>query len=152
MLKLKILLPIGLVLIVCVVFSNHQSQAIEKLTDAEIAGIIVGGPVTECADCSQPNCWGGGCSYFYDPVGGHMCKDLDGLWTTEMSNCNGSGFKSPFCHILTLKNCHWHQTFFKNPNASCFESTECEDFHTLNTETITQSYDECTETESNPHL
>lgn len=135
------------------------SRAAVMVSDAELDGIVVGGPVTQCADCSCPQCYDTACSEYYDPVGGWMCKDVDGHLFSENCACDGWGFSSPYCHVLTWEACWTPRTFHKTPEFPCLHvdpilgiPTLCTG-HALNSSGPDQNaYQECTETDSDPHL
>lgn len=153
----------GFALIVCGLVFIPQSQATIRVnvSDKDISGIVVGGPISTCADCACPNCWGTMCySAGYDPLIGYMCEDKDAWNFHEDCNCDGWGFKSPYCHILTLVDCTETNVYQKNPDSSCIVvdpqfgiRMPCSSggHSYLGSTTDPQTYDECTETSSNPH-
>ncbi|MHC4396358.1 MAG: hypothetical protein ACYS1A_11955 [Planctomycetota bacterium] len=152
---------VGLLIIVCVLTFVPSAQASVEVSDAELDCIIVGGPVSACSDCACPNCTNVGCSYAgSDPLGGDMCKDIDGMFGKEKCNCGGWFFESPYCHILTEVLCRQRHKYWKNPAASCtvlhpitglpVSCTAAGHGSPIST-TNEYSYDECTETDSDPH-
>jgi hypothetical protein len=142
-------------LIGCGLLLARQSPAAVKLSNAEIAGIIVGGPVTCNDDCSCPNCYDVPClPGGSDPWLGRLCVDEDGWLFHEDCNCDGWGSTSPYCHILTLRNCYYWRWFRKNPLVPCDQDGRwtCNFYHGSPVGSrVDQKYDECTETSSNPH-
>lgn len=151
----------GLSLLVYGLVSAGPKPSAAILPDAEIDRIIVGGPVTECADCSCPNCWGSMCGDGgWDDLAGWLCKDVDAWNWHEDCNCNGWGFTSPYCHVLTEVDCLEYNTYQKSAYSNCtvvdprsgLPMPCASGGHTfLGTSDPTRTYDECTETDSNPH-
>ena len=155
----RIKFTVGSLLIVCALAFTPQAQAAMEVSDAELDCIIVGGPVSECDDCRCPQCYDTVCGPApYDQVMGFMCDDVDGYLLHENCSCEGFGIPADYCHTLTSIDCYRNQLFQKDPDFDCsvyhqpLGYMRCyKSGHTFVSVETTTSWDECTETSSNPH-
>ena len=143
---------VALSLIVCALAVVSQCQAAVAVSDEEISGIVVGGPVSECADCREPSCPKGLCYSYFDELNGWKCRQKIDAFGANMADCEGIFFKSPYCHLINEGTCWWIKQYVKSEYFECDYEVNCSPTHSFEANVETHSeYDDCVESDTDPH-